>query len=100
MIKMTMAAAGLSIGLMMMPIVTTTPTQAGVNIDVNIGGKNRISCRRGARIVEDYNFYDVRARDCSGNNYSYFGRRKGKRFVINVDSRRARVTDIRRIYNW
>lgn len=97
MLKMMVAAAGLSVGLLMMP-VATAPAKAGVNIDINIGGKNRISCRRGARIVEDYGFNRVRARDCSGRNYSYFGRRKGKSFIVYVDSRRGYVTDIRRIY--
>ena len=55
MIKMMITAAGLSIGLMMMP-VATLPAKAGVSIDLNIGGKNRISCGRGRNIVEDYGF--------------------------------------------
>lgn len=97
MIKMMMAAAGLSIGLMMMP-VATAPAQAGVNIDINIGGKNRISCRRGERIVENYGFRRVRPRDCSGRHYTYFGRRRGDNFLISVDSRRGRVVDVRRVW--
>lgn len=97
MLKMMVAAAGLSVGLLMMP-VATAPAKAGVNIDINIGGKNRISCRRGARIVVDYGFYQVRPRDCSGGTYTYFGRRKGKSFIVYVDSRRGYVKDIRRIY--
>ncbi len=97
MIKMMMAAAGLSLGLIMMP-VATAPAQAGVNIDINIGGKNRISCGRGARIVEDYGFYRVRARDCSGSSYTYLGRRHGDTFVIKLDSRRGRITSIRRYW--
>lgn len=98
MIKMMMAAAGLSIGLLMMP-VATAPAKAGVSIDIDIGGgKRRISCRRGERIVENYGFRRVRPRDCRGNTYSYFGRRHGDNFIISVNSRRGRVVDVRRIW--
>ena len=100
MIKMMMAAAGLSIGLLMMP-VATAPAKAGVDIDINIDGgyKGRISCGRGARIVQNAGYWDVRARNCGGRYYSYFGRRnKGRTFIITVDSRRAYITDVRRIY--
>jgi hypothetical protein len=94
MIKMMVAAAGLSLGLMMMP-VATVPAQAGVDIDINIGGggKNRISCRRGERIVENSGWRRVEPRNCSGRNYSYTGRRDGDRWIIIVDSRRARIVD-------
>ena len=97
MIKTLMAAAGLSLGLLMMP-VATAPADAGINIDINIG-KKQISCGRGRRLVEDYGYWDVRARNCSGRTYSYFGRRGGGRaFVISVDSRRARIVGVRRLY--
>ncbi len=98
MIRMMMAAAGLSIGLLMMP-VATAPSQAGISIDLNLG-KDRISCGRGRRIVEDHDYWNVRTRNCSGRYYSYFGRRGGGRiFIITVDSRRGRVVDVRRIYD-
>ncbi|MGE0241905.1 MAG: hypothetical protein AB7S59_24535 [Parvibaculaceae bacterium] len=97
MIKMMMAAAGLSLGLLMMP-VATAPAQAGVDIDINIGGKKRISCQRGRRIVEDYGFRRVSARDCSGSNYTSIGSRRGDRFRITLDSRRGRIVDVRRFW--
>jgi len=100
MIKMMGAAAGLSIGLLMMPVATTTPAQAGVNIDINIGGKNRISCWEGARIVEDYGYFRVRTRDCKGSTYTYFARRNGKHYIIDVSAKRGRVTNVRRNYDW
>lgn len=96
MIKMMVVAAGLSVGLMMMP-VATVPAKAGVNIDINIGGKNRISCGRGRRIVEDAGFRNVRPRNCDGRNYRYLGRRHGDTFVIVLDSRRGRIVDVRRV---
>jgi hypothetical protein len=100
MIKMMVAAAGLSLGLMMMP-VATVPAQAGVDIDINIGGgggKHRISCRRGERIVENAGFRRVQPRNCSGRNYQYSGRRDGDRWIITVDSRRARIINVRPTY--
>lgn len=96
MIKMMVVAAGLSVGLMMTP-VATAPAKAGVNIDINIGGKKRISCRRGARIAENAGYFRIRARDCSGGTYTYFGRRNGKSYIIYVDSRRGYVSDVRRM---
>jgi len=98
MIRMMMAAGALSMGLLMMPIATA-PAQAGISIDLNIGGKDRISCGRGRRMVEDQGFWDVRTRRCSGRNYSYFGRRGGGRsYIITVDSRRGRIVDVQRIF--
>jgi len=98
MIKMMMAAAGLSIGLLMMP-VATTPAKAGINIDINVDGQGRISCNRGRKIVQNNGFWDVRARKCGGRYYQYFGRRnKGRTFIITVDAKRAYITDVRRIY--
>src|SRR5262245_16985527 len=70
MIKTIVAAAGLSIGLLMMP-AAMAPAHAGINLDINIG-KKQISCGRGRRIVEDYGYWDVRTRDCVGRNYTYF----------------------------
>jgi hypothetical protein len=96
MIKMMMAAAGLSLGLLMMPVAT--PPAKALDIDINIGGKKKqISCRRGADIVEDAGFRRVRPRNCDGRNYRYTGRRHGDNFLIVVDSRRARIVDVREI---
>jgi hypothetical protein len=95
MIKM-MAAAGLSIGLMILP-VATVPAKAGVNVDINIGGRGRISCGRGRNIVEDHGFRNVRPHNCDGRNYRYIGRRHGDTFIITLDSRRGRIVDVHRI---
>ncbi|MGE0009097.1 MAG: hypothetical protein AB7S92_26410 [Parvibaculaceae bacterium] len=93
MVKTMIAAAGLSLGVLMLP-VAAVPARADVDIDINIGGKDKISCHRGKRIVEDYGFRHVQRRDCSGRRYTYFGRRHGDDFIITVDSRRARIVDI------
>jgi hypothetical protein len=94
MLKMMMAAAGLSLGLLMTP-VATGPAQAGVEIDINLG-KRQISCSRGRRMVEDAGFRRVQTRNCSGRNFRYTGRKRGDGYLIVVDSRRARIIDVRR----
>ena len=97
MIRMMVAAVGLSLGLMVMP-VATTPAKADINITIGGGGgKYRISCRRGAEIVEDHGFRRVRARNCSGRNYEYFGRRRGDGYLIKLDARSGRIWGVRRI---
>jgi hypothetical protein len=97
MIKMMMAAAGLSLGLLMMP-VATAPAKAGISVDIDIGGKKQISCGRGRRLVEDYGFRRVQPRNCNGRHYKYIGRKRGDTFIITVDSRRARIVDVREIF--
>lgn len=97
MIKMMIAAAGLSLGLLMMP-VASAPAKAGVNIDINIGGKKQISCGSGRRLVEDYGYWRVRARNCSGRYYTYYASRRDRAYIVTVDSRRARIVDARRLY--
>jgi hypothetical protein len=94
MIKIVFAAAGLALGLLMMP-VGTAPAEAGISIDLNVGG--RISCGRGRRIVENAGFWNVRVRSCGGRYFNYRASRRGGRFIVTVDSRRARIVDVRRI---
>jgi hypothetical protein len=96
MIRMMMAAGGLALGLLMMP-VATAPAQAGIEIDLNMGGKGRISCYRGKRIVENAGFRRVQTRSCGGRNFRYTARRRGDSFVVVVDSRRGRIVDVREI---
>jgi hypothetical protein len=57
-------------------------------------GPKAISCQRGKRVVEDAGFRRVRTRDCTGQNYRYFGRKKGDEFEITV-SRFGRILSVR-----
>ena len=89
-------ALGLSV-LAMAP----EPARADVDLDItlNLGyggfyGRN-ITCRQGWRIVER-RFNHVRARDCKGSRFDYSGRRNGKWYIIGVDSRTGRITEVRR----
>ena len=110
MMKSLLAAAGLSLVMLASPVGHSTggiapgllgasPALADVDIDINVELKKfgKISCRRGERIVERAGFRRVQPRDCRGRRYVYTGRKGGDRFVIRVDSRRARIVDIDRM---
>src|SRR5689334_17910537 len=60
----------------------TAPTMAGVNID--IGGRHRISCREGANIVADAGYWRVRPIVCGGREYRYRGMRHHRMFAVTV----------------
>jgi hypothetical protein len=82
-------------------VLTPGPARADVDIDIGINmgyggfyGRN-ISCRPGWRIVER-RFNHVRARDCKGSRYDYTGRRNGKWYIIGVDARSGRISEVRR----
>ena len=110
MMKSLLAATGLSLVMLAMPVghsgggapaglIGASPALADVDIDIDIELKKhgKISCRRGERIVERAGFRRVSPRDCSGRRYVYSGRRNGDRFLIKVDSRRARIVDVDRL---
>jgi hypothetical protein len=109
MMKSLLAAAGLSLIMLAMPVghlgglpgglVGSSPALADIDVEINLELKKhgKISCRRGERIVERAGFRRVRARDCSGRRYIYTGRRHGDQFRIRVDSRRARIVDVDRL---
>jgi hypothetical protein len=75
------------------------PCRADVDIDINIGFGGgflgKVSCRTGERIVER-RFNRVSARDCRGSHYEYIGRSNGKWYYLTMNSRTARITNVRR----
>jgi hypothetical protein len=80
---------------------------ADSNIDIGIGGYSEsgpryvrsgdISCRQGARIVRSAGFRGVRAADCEGRNYTYYGYRRDRMFQIEVRSRDGSIRNIKRL---
>ncbi len=96
MIRKTFLAAAALLTISTMGI---SPAKADIDIDINIGYgggyHGRISCNTGARIV-DRRFNQVVRRDCGGSQYQYTGRRNGKWYYITVNSRTARITNVRR----
>ena len=94
MIRNLMIAAAFSLGLL---TVSSGPSMAGVNIDLNIGGKGRISCRQGAGIVANAGYRRVRPVECNGSEYTYRGIRRDSLFNITVRSRNGSITGVDRI---
>jgi hypothetical protein len=108
MLKKLITAGVLSLGVM--GFGAAGQAVAGTDIDIGIGvggggyyqpgpsyGRGRISCRQGARIVAREGFRRVRADDCQGSEYRYFGRQRGDLFKIVVNSRNGRIKDVDRI---
>jgi hypothetical protein len=58
----------------------------------------RISCGIGANIVRNHGYRRVYARDCGGRTYSYFGLRRGVRFIVFVNARNGAIVDRRPAY--
>jgi len=73
------------------------PARADIDINIGFGGGflGKVSCSTGARIV-DRRFNRVVARDCRGSHYQYTGLRNGKWYRITLNSRTARITQVRR----
>ena len=98
MIRNTLIAA--AFGLVMTALVPGA-AQADVDISINLGYGgfygNNISCRTGARIV-DQRFNNVTIRNCVGKHFDYTGKRNGKWFFIKVNSYTGRIVDVRRWY--
>ncbi len=92
-------AIGLAIGLVM-PLAAPGPAHAvSVNITVgsNLNRGRAISCSQGQRLLRNRGFRDVRRVDCRGRFFIYHARRGNNRYEVAVNSRTARVVDVRRI---
>lgn len=89
MAKLMMAATGLALGLLMLPVAVTAPAQAA---------DDKISCARGLQIVKRSGFIDVRASDCEGRTYAYSGRRGAAIYIIEINSRTGKIRNIRRTF--
>lgn len=57
----------------------------------------RMSCYRGANIVDDAGFYRVNPIDCGGASYAYTAWKHDHKFVVRVNSYGA-ITSARRIF--
>lgn len=108
MLKKLITAGALSLGVL--GFGTAGQAVAGTDIDIGVGiggggyyqpgpsyGRGRISCRQGARIVRSAGFQRVRADDCRGTEYKYFGRQDRGLYRIVVNSRSGRIKDVDRV---
>jgi hypothetical protein len=95
--KILLVIAVISAGMIAIPdFVATSQARVNVDISINGGGRGRISCAQGRRIVERRGFRNVRTRSCSGNTFRYSGRRGRDEFRIDVSRRDGRIVGIRR----
>ncbi len=108
MLKNLITAGVVSLGVL--GFGTAGQAVAGTDIDIGVGiggggyyqpgpsyGRGRISCRQGARIVASRGFRRVRADDCQGSEYKYYGREGRGLYKIVVDSRNGRIKDVDRV---
>lgn len=68
-----------------------------LTIGSNLNNGRAITCSQGQRLLRNRGFRDVRRVDCRGRFFVYRAWRGGSRFEVTLNSRTARVTNIRRI---
>lgn len=54
-------------------------------------GRYRMSCNQARNIVRDRGYRNVKARDCSGQTYSFRATRNGRGHIVYVNSRTGAV---------
>ena len=103
MFRTTIASLGIVATLLSAPVTIPAPAaaQVSINIDIGIGthlsGRRRISCARGAELIRNHGFRDIRRVDCRGRYFVYRATRRGSRFEIALSSRDGQVVDFRRL---
>lgn len=82
------------------PVASSTFAHAAsvsITIGTSLNNGRVISCSQGERILRNRGFRDVRRVDCRGRIFVYRAWRSGQRFEIGINSRNARVVEMRRI---
>lgn len=51
----------------------------------------RLSCDRARKLVRNSGYYNVRVRECDGRTYTFTGKRKGKTYVLYLNSRNGNI---------
>ena len=97
--KLSIAAFGLAISLLM-PLAAIESAHA-VTVNINVGSSlnhgRAISCVQGQRLLQNRGFRNVRRVDCRGRVFIYHGTRRGSRFEVALNARTGRVVDVRRL---
>lgn len=109
MIKTTLTAGALSLGMVLAS--PTGPARADADIGISIGqasgyhdpnpyywpARSGISCRQGVRIVSSAGYRSVRPLDCNGSEYTYQGFRRDRLYKITVRSKNGNIRKAERI---
>lgn len=123
--KTLLAAAALATAVV--ATLPASPAKAGVDVDIGIGvggyypgyraygdddysddgyrggygywrhEYRRISCYRGADIVDNAGFYRVRPLDCSAPSYGYTAWKRGHKYMVRLNSY-GTIVSVRRIF--
>jgi hypothetical protein len=92
-------ACVLALGLLVPPVAVSTPAQAQVSINIQVGTDlnrgRRISCSDGERLLRARGYRDVRRIDCRGRYFVYRAWRGNNRFEIALSASTGRVVDYR-----
>ena len=72
-------------------------TALNMPIGSSLNSGRAITCSQGQRLLQSRGFRDVRRTSCRGPFFKYHARRGGSRFEVTLNSRTARVVDIRRV---
>ncbi len=90
-------ALALAISLLTPTAVPSFAATVSITVGSNLHNGRAITCSQGQRLLQNRGFRDVRRMNCRGRLFTYHARRGGGRFEVTLNSRTARVTDIRRI---
>lgn len=100
---------------------SATQANAGVDVDVTIGGgfypghyggypvypvyeepvyhSWGVSCFEGKQIVRSAGFRKVQPKDCSGRRFSYFARKHGDSFIVRVSRKTGNIISVSEVYH-
>jgi hypothetical protein len=112
--KSLIAAAAIAACLTAALPASEAKADVDVNIGIGIGGyypgypayggygywprePRRMSCYRGANIVDNAGFYRVNPIDCSAPSYAYTAWKRGNKFVVRLNSYGS-ITSVRRVF--
>jgi hypothetical protein len=55
-----------------------------------------VSCGQGRRIVRNSGFYNVQTIECDGQNFKYEAERRGRSYIVKLDSRTGEIIEANR----
>lgn len=109
MIKTTLIAGALSLGVVLASPTGPAQADADIGIGIGLGGgyhdpgpyywpaRSGISCRQGVRIVNSAGYRRVRPIDCNGSEYTYYGFRGDRLYKITVRSKNGNIRKVQRV---
>ncbi len=59
--------------------------------------RDTMTCKGARFMLEERGYRNVVPRDCRGSRYSFFARKRGVKYVINVNSFSGRIISLRRL---